>query len=56
MTGSDWTSEELALLCRHNNEQVAELTGRTVEEVGERRLKANFERNNWPQFDPERRL
>lgn len=51
-----WTSEELALLWRHNNEEIAKLTGRTVEEVGERRFKANCERNNWPQFDPERRL
>ena len=51
---SEWTSEELALLWRYNNEQVAEMTGRSVEEVGDRRLKANFERNNWPEFDPER--
>lgn len=31
---SEWTSEELALLWRYNNEQVAEMTGRSVEEVG----------------------
>ena len=50
----EWTSEELALLWRYNNEQVAEMTGRSVEEVEDRRLKANYERNNWPEFDPER--
>lgn len=50
----EWTSEELALLWRHNNAQVAEMTGRSVEEVEARRLQANYERNNWPEFDPER--
>lgn len=48
-----WTSEELALLWRHNNQQVAELTGRSVEEVGDRRLQANYERNGWDLRDPE---
>ena len=52
---TEWTSEELALLWRHNNEQVAEITGRTVEEVGDRRLQANYMRNNWHIFDPERK-
>lgn len=51
---TEWTSEELALLWRHNNAQVAEMTGRTIEEVAERRLQANYERNNWHQFAPER--
>lgn len=51
---TEWTSGELALLWRHNNEQVAEITGRTVEEVGDRRLQANYMRNNWHIFDPER--
>ncbi|EPR9084292.1 hypothetical protein ACU9CO_000577 [Cronobacter dublinensis] len=52
MTGTDWTSEELALLWRHNNEQVAELTGRSIEEVGDKRLQMNIERNGWDQKDP----
>lgn len=51
---SDWTPEELALLWRHNNATVAELTGRSIEEIGERRLKANIERNGWDRNDPER--
>ena len=51
---TEWTSEELALLWRHNNEQVAEITGRTVEEVGDRRLQANIERNEWDVRDPEK--
>lgn len=50
----EWTTEELALLWRYNNARVAEMTGRSVEEVGDRRLKANYERNNWPELDPER--
>ena len=50
----EWTSEELALLWRHTNEQVSELTGRSVEEVGDMRLKANIERNGWDVNDPER--
>ena len=50
----EWTSEELALLWRRTNEQVAELTGRSVEEVGDMRLKANIERNGWDVNDPER--
>ncbi|EOI3556580.1 hypothetical protein [Cronobacter dublinensis] len=54
MKTTNWTSEELALLWRHNNQQVAELTGCTVEEVGERRLQANIERNGWDFNDPER--
>lgn len=53
MTGTDWTSEELALLWRHNNEEIAKLTGRSAEEVGERRLQANIERNGWDVKDPE---
>ena len=28
--------------------------GQGNKEVAERRLKANIERNNWPEFDPER--
>lgn len=50
----DWTRNELELLWRHNNAKVAELTGRSIEDVGERRLQANIERNRWDQHDPER--
>ena len=52
----EWTSEELALLWRHTNEQVSELTGRSFEEVGDMRLKANIERNGWDVNDPEREV
>lgn len=48
-----WSREELALLWRHNNEEVAEITGRSIEEVGDRRLQANIERNGWDRKDPE---
>jgi hypothetical protein len=34
----EWSIEELALLARHSNPVVSELTGRSVEEVAERRL------------------
>ena len=39
-----WKTDELALLWRHTNEQVSELTGRSVEEIGDMRLKVNIER------------
>lgn len=45
---------ELALLMKHSNEEVVSITGRTVEDVEERRLRANIERNCWDRFDPER--
>jgi len=48
-----WSREELALLWRHNNEEVAEITGRSIEEVGDRRLQANIERNGWDRHNPE---
>jgi len=51
---TDWKPDELALLWRHDNTRVAELTGRSVEDVGERRLQANIERNGWDVKDPER--
>lgn len=41
-----WSTEELALLWRYNN-QVAQMTGRSIKEVGDRRLQANLERNGW---------
>ncbi|QGU13974.1 hypothetical protein GNG27_04605 [Leclercia sp. 119287] len=48
-----WSREELALLWRYNNNQVAQMTGRSMEEVGDRRLQANIERNGWDKHDPE---
>ncbi|MED5757841.1 hypothetical protein VZ191_05595 [Enterobacter roggenkampii] len=49
-----WSVEELRLLQTHNNQQIAELTGRPLVEVEDRRLLANIERNCWDVFDPER--
>lgn len=45
---------DLALLMKHSNEEVVSITGRTVEDVEERRLRTNIERNCWDRFDPER--
>ncbi|PJD67525.1 hypothetical protein B9Q37_00030 [Enterobacter kobei] len=47
-----WSLEELTLLWRHSNSEVAEITGRSIEEVGDRRLQANLERNGWDKKDP----
>ena len=47
-----WTTEELALLWRYNNNQVSAMTGRSIKEVGDRRLQANLERNGWDKKDP----
>lgn len=47
-----WTTEELALLWRYKNNQVAQMTGRSIKEVGDRRLQANLERNGWDKHDP----
>lgn len=49
-----WTKKELALLWRHTNADVAEITGRSIEEVGNKRLQTNIERNGWDVNDPER--
>ncbi|HCB1594190.1 TPA: hypothetical protein MYP09_000374 [Citrobacter farmeri] len=49
-----WTKKELALLWRHTNAEVAEMTGRSIEEVGDKRLRVNIERNGWDVSDPER--
>jgi len=49
-----WSVEELGLLQRHNNQQIAEQTGRSLTEVEDRRLLANIERNCWDVLDPER--
>lgn len=48
-----WSIEELPLLQTHNNQQIAEVTGRPLVEVEDRRLLANIERNCWDVFDPE---
>jgi hypothetical protein len=48
-----WTQQELALLELLPNESVAEMTGRSLEDIQQRRLE-NHRRNNWPEFDPER--
>ena len=49
-----WNDEELKMLLTHNNQQIAELTGRSLTEVEDRRLLANIERNCWDVLDPER--
>jgi hypothetical protein len=49
-----WSAEELRLLLTHNNQQIAELTDRSLVEVEDRRLLANIERNCWDVLDPER--
>ncbi|HIC8803544.1 hypothetical protein [Enterobacter kobei] len=50
----EWTTEELALLWRHSNAEVAQITGRSIKEVGDKRLQTNIERNGWDVNDPER--
>ncbi|WP_313448819.1 hypothetical protein [Pseudescherichia sp.] len=49
-----WSVEELRLLQTHNNQQIAEQTGRSLTEVEDRRLLANIEPNCWDVLDPER--
>ncbi|EJV4343512.1 hypothetical protein [Enterobacter hormaechei] len=49
-----WSLEELALLWRHTNAEVAAITGRSIDEVGDKRLQTNIERNGWDVNDPER--
>lgn len=51
---TDWTQSELALLELLPNERVAEMTGRSLDDIQQRRLEENHRRNNWPEFDPER--
>ncbi|HCR9749489.1 TPA: hypothetical protein OPR08_001683 [Citrobacter koseri] len=50
----EWSTEELAILMRYTNAEVAEITGRSIEEVGDKRLQTNIERNGWDVNDPER--
>lgn len=46
--------EELSALMRYTNAEVAEITGRSIEEVGDKRLAVNIERNGWDVRNPER--
>lgn len=48
----DWSQNELALLWRHTNAEVAEMTGRSIEDVGDKRLQCNIERNGWDKLAP----
>ncbi|HID3750902.1 TPA: hypothetical protein ACXEXC_001714 [Citrobacter freundii] len=50
----EWTECELAALMRYTNAEVAEITGRSIEEVGDKRMHVNIERNGWDVNDPER--
>lgn len=49
-----WGIEELSALMRYTNAEVAEITGRSIEEVGDKRLSVNIERNGWDVRNPER--
>ncbi|MBJ9110053.1 hypothetical protein I5449_01450 [Citrobacter sp. FDAARGOS_156] len=49
-----WSIEELSALMRYTNAEVAEITGRSIEEVGDKRLQVNIERNLWDVRNPER--
>lgn len=48
-----WSIEELSALMRYTNAEVAEITGRSIEEVGDKRLQVNIERNGWDKHNPE---
>lgn len=49
-----WSIEELSALMRYTNAEVAEITGRSIEEVGDKRLQCNIERNGWNKHSPEK--
>lgn len=49
-----WSIEELSALMRYTNAEVAEITGRSIEEVGDKRLQVNIERNGWDVRNTER--
>lgn len=49
-----WSIEELSALMRYTNAEVAEITGRSIEEAGDKKLSMNIERNGWDNRDPER--
>lgn len=51
---NSWSLAELALLAKHNNQQITELTRRNIEDVRAHRLQRNIEINCWDKFDPER--
>ena len=38
----------------YTNAEVAEITGRSIEEVGDKRMQVNIERNEWDVNAPER--
>lgn len=40
--------------CATTNAEVAEMTGQGIEEVGDKRLSVNIERNGWDVRSPER--
>lgn len=42
-----WKSDELSLFNTHSNQQISELTGRSMKSVGDRRLLENLRRNGW---------
>ncbi|WP_177247247.1 hypothetical protein [Citrobacter freundii] len=42
-----WSIEELSALMRYTNAEVADITGRSIEEVGDKRMTVNIERNGW---------
>ena len=51
---AEWTDEELEILRRHgNNDEAAALTGRSIKEVGDKRLQVNLVRNGWDKHNPE---
>jgi len=47
-----WSQQMLALFFTHTNEQIAELTGLAIDEVGDRRLLENLRRNGWLHKEP----
>ncbi|MBS6076130.1 MAG: hypothetical protein KIB03_14800 [Citrobacter freundii] len=49
-----WSIEESSALMRYTNAEVAEITGRSIEEVGDKKLQVNIERNGWDVRNPER--
>jgi len=49
-----WSRTDLALFFIKTNEQIAEITGFSLEEVGDRRLLWNLQRNGWLHKDPEK--
>lgn len=42
-----WTSDDLSLFNTHSNQQISELTGRSMKSIGDRRLLENLRRNGW---------